>query len=34
VVVFCALFEGLMSHFDDNVVIPIAAAALLMMLEI
>ena len=34
VVVFCALFEGLMSHFDDNVVIPIAAAALMMMLEI
>ena len=34
VVVFCALFEGLMSHFDDNVVIPIAAAVLMMMLEI
>jgi dolichol kinase len=34
VVVFCALFEGLMDHFDDNVVIPIAAAVLMMMLEI
>jgi dolichol kinase len=34
VVVLCALFEGLFSHFDDNVVIPIAAAVLLMMLEI
>ncbi len=34
VVVFCALFEGIMDHFDDNVVIPIAAAALLMMLDI
>ena len=34
VVVLCGLFEALMSHFDDNVVIPIAAAVLLMMLEI
>jgi dolichol kinase len=34
VVVFCALFEGLIDHFDDNVVIPIAAAVLMMMLEI
>jgi len=34
VVVFCAIFEGLMDHFDDNVVIPIAAAVLMMMLEI
>lgn len=34
VVVFCALFEGLMDHFDDNVVIPIAAAVMLMMLEV
>ncbi len=34
VVVFCAFFEGLMDHFDDNVVIPIAAAVLMMMLEI
>jgi len=34
VVVFCALFEALLSHFDDNVVIPVAAAVMLMMLEI
>ena len=34
VVVLCALFEGLFSKYDDNVVIPIAAAAMLMMLEI
>ena len=34
VVVMCALFEGLMSHYDDNVVIPIAAAVMLMMLEV
>jgi dolichol kinase len=34
VVVFCALFEALLSHFDDNVVIPVAAAAMMMMLEI
>ncbi|MEA2077558.1 MAG: hypothetical protein U9O95_06020 [Candidatus Marinimicrobia bacterium] len=34
VVVFCALFEVFLDHFDDNVVIPIAAAVLLMMLEI
>jgi len=34
VVVMCALFEGIMSHFDDNVVIPIAAAVMLMMLEV
>lgn len=34
VVVLCGLFEALMSHFDDNVVIPIAAAVLLMMLEV
>lgn len=34
VVVMCAFFEGIMSHFDDNVVIPIAAAIMLMMLEV
>lgn len=34
VVSMCALFEGLLSHFDDNVVIPIAAAMMLTMLEI
>ena len=34
VVVFCALFEGLFDRFDDNIVIPVAAAVLLMMLEI
>jgi dolichol kinase len=34
VVVFCALFEALLSHFDDNVVIPISAAVMLMMLEV
>jgi dolichol kinase len=34
VVVFCAVFEALLSHFDDNVVIPVAAAAMMMMLEV
>ncbi len=34
VVAMCALFEGLLSHLDDNVVIPIAAAMMLMMLEV
>ncbi|MBN2781346.1 MAG: hypothetical protein JXR21_05230 [Candidatus Marinimicrobia bacterium] len=34
VVSFCALFEGLFDHFDDNIVIPIAAAAMLMMLGV
>ncbi|MCK4813187.1 MAG: hypothetical protein KAT14_04540 [Candidatus Marinimicrobia bacterium] len=34
VVVFCALFEALFSHFDDNIVIPISAATMLMMLEV
>ena len=34
VVVFCGLFEALLSHLDDNVVIPVAAAVMMMMLEI
>lgn len=33
-VLICALFEGLLSHLDDNFVIPVSAAALLLMLEI
>ncbi|MCF7833304.1 MAG: hypothetical protein K9N05_07005 [Candidatus Marinimicrobia bacterium] len=34
VVVFCGLFEALLNHLDDNVVIPVAAAVMMMMLEI
>ena len=34
VVVFCALFEVLLSHLNDNYVIPISAALMLMMLEV
>jgi len=33
-VVLCALFEGLLSHLNDNLVIPFSAAALLLMLEV
>lgn len=33
-VLICALFEGLLSHIDDNFVIPVSAAALLLMLEV
>jgi dolichol kinase len=34
VVAFCALFEVLLSHLNDNFVIPISAAIMLMMLEV
>lgn len=33
-VTLCALFEGLLSHLNDNLVIPFSAAALLLMLEV
>jgi dolichol kinase len=34
VVTLCALFEGLLSHLNDNFVIPVAAASMLLMLEV
>jgi len=34
VVTFCALLEVLLSHLNDNVVIPLSAAVMLLMLEV